>query len=140
MLDNPETAPAGKSKAAFLDRDGVINRDKSYVYKISDFEFMPDAVEGLRLLQILGYALVVVTNQSGIGRGYFSEQAYQRFSDYMVGQLASEGIELAGIYFCPHLPPEGGAAGHGGSAACRIPSYPWPPRSRPWPCAVDHDW
>lgn len=119
MSDNPESTPIGKIKAAFLDRDGVINRDKNYVYKICDFEFMPDAVAGLRLLQTLGYALVVVTNQSGIGRGYFSEQAYQRFSDHMVSQLASEGIELAGVYFCPHLPQESSVAGR---CRCRKPA------------------
>ena len=65
-------------KAVFLDRDGTINVDKDYLYKIEDFEYLPGAVEGLRLLQELGYLLIVITNQSGIARGFYTEKDYQR--------------------------------------------------------------
>ena len=94
----------GKAKAAFLDRDGVINRDQAYVHRWEDFEFMPGAIEAMRRLQQAGYALVVVTNQSGLARGYYSEEQYQALSVAMRQALAGQGITLAGIYHCPHHP------------------------------------
>lgn len=92
------------AKAAFLDRDGVINRDRAYVHRWEDFEFMPGAIEGMRQLQQAGYALVVVTNQSGLARGYYSEDQYQALSQAMREALAGQGVTLAGIYHCPHHP------------------------------------
>lgn len=91
-------------KAAFLDRDGVINKDKAYVSRGEDFEFVPGAIEGMRLLQEAGYALVVVTNQSGLARGYYSEAQYQALSQRMLTALKEGEVELAGIYHCPHHP------------------------------------
>jgi len=70
-------------KVAFLDRDGVINKDTGYTHKIDDFEFVERCIESLKILQERGYALIIVTNQSGIGRGYYSEEDYQILShDY----------------------------------------------------------
>lgn len=89
--------------AAFLDRDGVINEDRGYVHHSEEFVLLPGAVDGLRRLQALGYALVVITNQSGIGRGYFDEAAYQALTADLQGRLAREGVTLAGVYHCPHL-------------------------------------
>ena len=63
-------------KAVFLDRDGTINVEKDYLYKIDDFEFLPGVIEGLKLLQGAGYHLIIITNQSGIGRGYYLEQDF----------------------------------------------------------------
>ena len=94
----------GKAKAAFLDRDGVINRDQAYVHRWEDFEFIPGAIEGMRRLQQAGYALVVVTNQSGLARGYYTDTQYQALSHAMRQELARQGVELAGIYHCPHHP------------------------------------
>lgn len=91
-------------KAAFLDRDGVINKDKAYVSRWEDFEFVPGAIEGMRLLQEAGYALVVVTNQSGLARGYYSEAQYQALTKRILAVLKQEGVELAGVYHCPHHP------------------------------------
>lgn len=91
-------------KAAFLDRDGVINHDKAYVHRWEDFEFVPGALEGMRLLQQAGYVLVIVTNQSGLARGYYSEQQYQALNAALRRHLAGQGVRLAGIYHCPHHP------------------------------------
>ena len=65
------------NKAIFLDRDGTINIDKGYMYKIEDFEFLDKAIEGLKILSDLGYILIVVTNQSGIARGYYTEGSWK---------------------------------------------------------------
>ena len=105
-------------KAAFLDRDGVINRDLNYIYQVSDFEFMAGAIEGMQRLQNLGYILVVVTNQSGIGRGYFSEAAYQALTEHMIAELGKNGVKLQGIYHCPHEP----TADSGKQCSCRKPA------------------
>jgi len=93
-------------KAAFLDRDGVINDDKGYVHRPEDFVFLDGALEGLRELQKQGYRLIVVTNQSGIGRGYFSEKEFEALTSHMIAALGQSGVTLAGVYHCPHVPAE----------------------------------
>ncbi len=93
-----------KTKALFLDRDGVINVDKSYVYKIEDFEFMQGVFETLRHFQSQDYLLIVITNQSGIGRGYYSKEDFLTLSRWMSDRLAKEGIHISSIYYCPHSP------------------------------------
>ena len=96
-----------KNKAVFLDRDGVINIDKNYVYKIEDFEFVDGIFEKLRDYQKRGYLLIVVTNQSGIGRGYYTEEDFQKLTSYMLSELEKEGIKIAKVYHCNHSPEEG---------------------------------
>ena len=91
-------------KAVFLDRDGVINVDKAYVYKIEDFEFCESVFEVLRHFQKLGYLLIIVTNQSGIGRGYYREEDFQTLSAWMRNELLEAKITLDAIYHCPHAP------------------------------------
>lgn len=107
-------------KAAFLDRDGVINADHGFVSDWSRFEFLPGAIEGLRGLVRLGYGLVVVTNQSGIARGFYDEDAYRRLTSRMLEALREDGIEVLGVYHCPHH-PDGSVPGLATRCDCRKP-------------------
>jgi len=91
-------------RAAFLDRDGVINLDHSYVFRPQDFEFVPGTLAAARRLHEAGWALVVVTNQSGIGRGLYSEDDYRTLDAWMRAEFAAAGAPLAATYFCPHHP------------------------------------
>lgn len=92
------------NKAVFLDRDGTINVEKHYVYRIEDFEFLPGVIKGLRLLQNFGYKLVIITNQSGIARGYYTEHDFRILNKWMIAELEENKIYIAKIYYCPHLP------------------------------------
>jgi D-glycero-D-manno-heptose 1,7-bisphosphate phosphatase len=89
---------------ALLDRDGTIIVDRHYLSDPAQVELLPGAAEGLRRLQDLGFGLVVVTNQSGIGRGYFDEAQLTRIHERMAALLAAEQVRLDGIYVCPHRP------------------------------------
>lgn len=91
-------------QAAFLDRDGVINIDKGYVSSWSDFEFVPGAVEAMKMLRNSGYVLVVVTNQSGIARGVFDEDTYHRLTARYLEELRQYGVVVERVYHCPHHP------------------------------------
>lgn len=91
-------------KAAFLDRDGVINLDRAYVHKWDEFEFVPGAVDAMRRLQDAGYALVIVTNQSGLARGMYTEAQYQELTAHMRQALADAGAAVDAVYHCPHHP------------------------------------
>ena len=91
-------------KALFLDRDGVINEDAGYVYRREDFVFKDSIFEALRGFAQAGYALVVVTNQSGIGRGYYTLEQFEELCGFMLGEFEKEGVKIDKIYFCPHAP------------------------------------
>lgn len=90
-------------KALFLDRDGTINVDRHYVHREEDFEWVPGIVELCRAAQEAGYALIVITNQSGIERGYFTEETYARFTDYIKRRFEAEGVTLTDVLHCPYL-------------------------------------
>jgi len=96
-----------RNKALFLDRDGVINVEKHYVYRIEDFEFMPGIFDLCTQAQALNYRLVVITNQAGIARGYYSEADFQRLTDWMLGEFRARGIMIDRVYHCPHHPTAG---------------------------------
>jgi D-glycero-D-manno-heptose 1,7-bisphosphate phosphatase len=96
--------PGAARKAAFVDRDGVISADSGFLHRIEEFEFLPRAVEGLQRLQAAGYLLVVITNQSGIARGFYSEEDYLRLTAHMRRLLSAAGVELDAVEHCPHLP------------------------------------
>ena len=90
--------------ASFLDRDGEINVEREYVHRIEDFELLPGVVDALVRLQQAGYALVVVTNQGGIGLGMYTEDDMHALHAHLRAQLAEAGVRLDGIYHCPHHP------------------------------------
>lgn len=92
------------TKAIFLDRDGTINVEKEYLFRISDFEFMPGVIEALKLLQANGFLLIIVTNQSGIARGYYTEEQYQILNNWMLEELKKQGVNITAVYYCPHHP------------------------------------
>lgn len=100
-------------KAIFLDRDGVINVDKAYVSKIEDFEFCEGVFEALRHFQALGYLLIIVTNQSGIGRGYYTQEDFETLTAWMQKAFLHVNIHIDAIYHCPHAPEA--------NCACRKP-------------------
>ena len=95
-----------KPKAIFLDRDGTINVDRNYIYRITDFEFIPGVPEALKKLQDAGFKLIIITNQSGIARGYYTVQDYETLNNWMLSILAKEyDVYITASYYCPHLPP-----------------------------------
>ncbi len=93
-----------KQKAIFLDRDGVVNVEKDYLYKIEDFEFIDGLFEALQYLKSLGFLFFVITNQSGIGRGYYQEEDFLNLTKWMIEQFQQKGIEISQVEYCPHSP------------------------------------
>jgi D-glycero-D-manno-heptose 1,7-bisphosphate phosphatase len=94
-------------RVALIDRDGTIIVDKVYLRDPDGIEFAPGAIEGLRLLRDAGFALVLITNQSGIARGYFDAARLEQIHDRLRSMLAAEGLTLEAIYVCPHGPDDG---------------------------------
>ena len=91
-------------KIAFLDRDGVINKEVNYLYKIEEFEFVDNAISGLKRLVSNGFEIIVVTNQAGIARGYYSESDYYALTDWYISELKRYGIKILDVFHCPHHP------------------------------------
>lgn len=94
-------------RALFLDRDGVINVERGYVYRPEDFEFVEGVFDLCRAARKMGFRIFVVTNQAGIGRGYYSEQDFRQLSDWMCGVFARESAPIDKVYFCPTHPEHG---------------------------------
>lgn len=107
--------------AAFLDRDGVINVDHGYVSSRADFEWVPGVLAAAARLHRHGFALVVVTNQSGIGRGFYGESEFLALTDWMRGAFQQADAPLSGVYFCPHHPSDALEAFRR-DCACRKPA------------------
>jgi len=93
--------------ALFLDRDGVINLDHGYVHTPENFEFVDGIFEMVAAANRAGYLVVVVTNQAGIGRGYYSESQFHALTNWMKTKFAEHGGKIDAVYFCPHHPTEG---------------------------------
>lgn len=108
------------NKACFLDRDGTINIDKNYLYRKEDFEFLLGAVDGLRMIQNNGFKLIIITNQSGIAKDYYSEADFHVLSDWMANSLSKQGISIEKVYYCPHH-PEASNHNYGFDCNCRKP-------------------
>jgi D-glycero-D-manno-heptose 1,7-bisphosphate phosphatase len=97
----------GRGSALFLDRDGTINRDRGYVHRIEDFEFVPGIFDLARFwTRDLACPMIVITNQSGIGRGYFNEAAYAELTAWMCRRFDEEEAHIARVYHCPYHPSE----------------------------------
>ena len=94
-------------RAVFLDRDGTLNVNFGYVHRQNEWEWISGAVPALKALQDAGFALVIVTNQAGIARGYYLPSDVDGLHQWMQAELAAQGIALSGIYFCPHHPEFG---------------------------------
>lgn len=92
------------NKALFLDRDGVINIEKDYLYKIEDFEFIDGIFEVCKYYQDLDYKVFIVTNQSGIARSFYTEKDFLTLTTWMINEFAKQGINISKVYFCPHHP------------------------------------
>jgi len=91
-------------KTIFLDRDGVINKEVNYLHKIDDFEFISGVFDTCLYFQNLGYKIIIITNQSGISRGYYSESDYQKLTQWMLTQFENNNIHILDIFHCPHGP------------------------------------
>lgn len=90
-----------KNKALFLDRDGVINVDYGYVYQIEKFDFMDGIFDFCLKAQEKGYKIIVITNQSGIERKYFTEKDFEKLNNYMINEFRKRGIEIMDVFYCP---------------------------------------
>lgn len=93
-----------KIKVAFLDRDGVINSDKGYVHKINDFVVMPGVITACKEFINLGFEIIIVTNQAGIARGYYSQADMHKLHNHMKEIFLENDIRIKKIFFCPHHP------------------------------------
>jgi D-glycero-D-manno-heptose 1,7-bisphosphate phosphatase len=93
-------------KAIFLDRDGVINKEKEYLYRINDFEFIDGVFPTLKYFQKKGYLLFIITNQSGINRGFYTIDDFIALNRWMIHEFNKMDIQIAEVYFCPHTPEE----------------------------------
>lgn len=104
------------NKALFLDRDGVVNKEKNYLYKIEDFEFINGVFETCRYFQDKGYLIIFITNQAGIARGRYTEEDYQVLTKWMIREFEKENIKISKVYHCPHHPD------FSGICECRKPN------------------
>lgn len=109
----PVTGQGALNSAVFLDRDGTVIAERHYLHDPAGVELLPGAAEGMRHMQALGLRLVLVTNQSGVGRGYYGRDAVERVHGRLLELLEHEGVDLDAIYLCPHAPDE--------ACSCRKP-------------------
>jgi D-glycero-D-manno-heptose 1,7-bisphosphate phosphatase len=108
-------------KAAFLDRDGVLNREVGYLCEVSEFQYIGGTKSALKNLQRLGYEIVIITNQSGIGRGLYTEEKYHSLTNYYLHDLSLSGIHILDVFYCPHY-WESNDIRYQGRCSCRKPA------------------
>ncbi|MBS0530763.1 MAG: HAD family hydrolase [Proteobacteria bacterium] len=116
-MSGTDSASLVSRPAAFLDRDGVINHDDGYMGTRDRIRWMPNAAKALRRLNNAGYLVFLFTNQSGVARGYFSEDELRVLHDWMRGELSAQGARIDDIRYCPHH-PDGSVAGY-------LEDHPW---------------
>lgn len=104
------------NKALFLDRDGVINIEKDYLYKVEDFEFIDGVFETCQYFQSKGYLIIIITNQAGIARAKYTEDDYRVLTEWMKQEFEKNDIEISEVYHCPHHPD------FSGKCECRKPN------------------
>ncbi len=103
------------NRALFLDRDGVINVEENYLYKIEEFKFIDGIFDLCKYYQDLGYVIIVVTNQSGIARNFYTENDFNTLTSWMIKEFKKNGVKISHVYFCPHY------SEISGSCSCRKP-------------------
>jgi D-glycero-D-manno-heptose 1,7-bisphosphate phosphatase len=91
-------------KILFLDRDGVINQEKNYLFKIADFIFIDGVFEACLAFQKQGFKIIIITNQSGIGRGYYNEEDFEHLNTWVLSEFKKNGVEILDVFYCPHAP------------------------------------
>lgn len=127
-------------RVIFLDRDGTINEEVNYLYRPEDLRLLPDTAAAIRLLKEHGFRIVVVSNQAGVARGYYSEADVDALHGYMNGLLRKEGAEIDYFFYCPHH-PEHGIGAYRTHCHCRKPETGLLERAEQY-CKVDkeHSW
>jgi len=106
-------------RAVFIDRDGTINEEREYLYRTDDFAFIPGAVQAIRLLNDAGFLVIVVTNQSGVARGYYTEEDVHLLHRHIATQLEQSGARVDAWFYCPHHPS--GRGSYALPCRCRKP-------------------
>lgn len=107
--------------AVFLDRDGVINEETGYVHKTGEFRFIDGVFDACLKISKAGYRLIVITNQAGIARGYYTEDDFHHLTKWMLDEFRQRGINIADVYYCPHHPVHGTGA-YRRDCDCRKPA------------------
>jgi len=93
-------------KVFFVDRDGVINKEIGYLHEISKFKYIEGIIDGLKYIKSKGYEIILITNQSGIGRGFYNVEQFTKLNNWMLKDLKDKGIDILDVFFCPHSPDD----------------------------------
>ena len=137
QADSNPVPSGARRPAAFLDRDGVLNVDHGYVHRPEQLEWVAGAPESVRVLNEAGYYVLVITNQSGVARGFFDEAAVKAFHAHMQNALAEKGAYIDAYYYCPHH-PEGTVKAFAMACTCRKPRTGMLERAaREWPIDIN---
>ena len=91
-------------KTIFLDRDGVINKEVGYLFRVADFEFINGVFDACQSFHSMGFKIIIISNQSGIGRGYYNENDYHKLTGWMLEQFNNNNIKILDTFYCPHSP------------------------------------
>ncbi|MBI2336761.1 MAG: D-glycero-beta-D-manno-heptose 1,7-bisphosphate 7-phosphatase [Deltaproteobacteria bacterium] len=108
-------------QVVFIDRDGTINHDRGYIYRVDDFEFLPGVLAALQALTRAQKQIIIVTNQAGIARGLYTEEDYHHLTQYMLQELAEAHVKIEGVFHCPHH-PDGSVQAYTMACLCRKPN------------------